>query len=421
LLHVMALLALVSAGLNFRWWRQHARSRSAAVAGSVGLLVGGRAVRPAVDPLALQVEQQRRGVAAHPDDDAARLAFARLLFLTRRFPDAEEQLRLLKRRQPQRAEINYWLSLVQKQNGELDAALRSSQQALRRDPHRELFREGLGEIYLAQGRSEEAAGTFDACLKQQPDSYAALMGKARAMEQLYEAKLPVAIPEIVSPVRKAVQLQPRNPWGVTVLARMSFAYLQQFEAAERLARQALQLDPRQAEPYLILVEIYLDNPTPDSAAKAVVCARQAERLDPHNPQPLYLLGRALLRQNDLPGAIDAFEQSTRIQWMPEAVYQLSLAYARAGHMEKARHYSRLYDSWSQFTERRKLLLALLQHRPGDVGLHAQLAELYLAQGATEPARNWLRKGLQLRPRDPTLRRLLARAAGRGERMNTNTP
>ena len=153
-------------------------------------------------------------------------------------------------------------------------------------------------------------------------------------------------------------------------------------------------------------------------AKAVACARQAARLDPHNPQPLYLLGRALLRQNDLPGAIDAFEQSTRIQLMPEAVYQLSLAYARAGRMDQARHYSRLYDSWSQFTERRKLLLALLQHRPRDIGLHAQLAELYLAQGALDPARNWLRKGLQLRPQDPTLRSLLARVEARQKRTDT---
>ncbi len=366
----------------------------------------------------LQVEQQRRWVAAHPDDVSARLALARFLFITHHFPEAEEQLLLLQRRQPHRAPIDYWLSLVQKQNGQLDAALRSIQEARRLDPQNEVFREALGEIYLAQGRSEEAASTFDACLKQRPDAYAALLGKARAMEQLYEAKLPVAIPEIVTPVRKAVQLQPRNPWGVTVLARMSFAYLQQFDQAERLANQAIRLDPRQAEPYLILVEIYLDNPTPDSAAKAVACARQAARLDPHNPQPLYLLGRALLRQNDLPGAIDAFEQSTRIQLMPEAVYQLSLAYARAGRMDQARHYSRLYDSWSQFTERRKLLLALLQHRPRDIGLHAQLAELYLAQGALDPARNWLRKGLQLRPQDPTLRSLLARVEARQKRTDT---
>lgn len=346
-------------------------------------------------------------MAAHPDDDGARMAVARLLFITRHFPEAEEQLLALDRREPRHAEIYYWLSLVQKQSGRLDAALRSITRARQLAPRNELFGEAAGEVYLTQGRSEEAASTFDACLKQRPDSYNALMGKARAMEQLYEAKRPVAIPEIVAPVRKAVQLQPQNPWGVTVLARMTFAYLQQFDSAERLANQAIRLDPRQAEPYLILVEIYLDNPRPGSAEKAAAGARQAARLDPHNPQPLYLLGRALLRQNDLPGAIDAFEQSTRIQLMPEAVYQLSLAYARAGKMEQARHYSRLYDSWSQFTERRKLLLSLLQHRPQDIALHAQLAQLYLAQGALEPARNWLRKGLQLRPQDPALRHLLA--------------
>jgi len=234
------------------------------------------------------------------------------------------------------------------------------------------------------------------------------MGKARAMEQLYEAKLPVAIPELVEPVDKAVRLQPQNPWGVTMLARMKFAYLQQFEQAERLANRAIQLDPNQAEPYLILVEIYLNNPSPGNGEKAVACARQAARLDPHRPQPLYLLGRILLRQNDLRGAIDALERSTRIQMMPEAVYQLSLAYARAGNLEQARHYSWLYDSWNRFIERRKLLLAMLQHRPRDIELHTQLAELYLAAGATEPARNWVRKGLQLRPRDPRLQHLLAR-------------
>jgi cytochrome c-type biogenesis protein CcmH/NrfG len=303
----------------------------------------------------------------------------------------------------------------------LDAALASIQRARRLDPRSELYREGLGEIYLARGRSEDAAGAFDACLKQQPDSYAALMGKARAMEQLYTAKLPVAIPEMVTPVQKAVRLQPNNPWGVTVLARMSFAYLQQFGEAERLASQAIQLDPQPVEPYLILVEVYLADPSPARTEKAVAAARLAARLDPHSPQPLYLLGRALLRQNDLAGAIAALEQSTRIQLMPEAVYQLSLADARAGKMEAARHYSRLYDSWSRFTERRKLLLALLKHRPLDVQLHAQLAELYLAQGAAEPARNWLRKGLQLQPEDPHLLSLLTRVEAQGHSdINTKT-
>src|SRR5262249_51088056 len=234
-------LALVSAGVNLRWWRQARAQRAARTEAASG----GRVVDPAPDLLAAQVEQARQWTAAHPDDDPARLALARLLFLARHFQEAEEQLGVLKARQPRRPEIDYWLSLVRKESGQLDAALTSIQRARRLDPRSELFHEQLGEIYLAQGRSEEAASAFDACLKRKPDSYAALMGKARAMEQLYEAKLPVAIPEIVTPVRKAVRLQPQNPWGVTVLARMSFAYLQQFEEAERLANQAIRLDPRQ--------------------------------------------------------------------------------------------------------------------------------------------------------------------------------
>jgi tetratricopeptide (TPR) repeat protein len=401
----MAVLALISAGVNFHWWRAraHRGARTEAAAS------GGRVVDPAPAFLALQVKQAREYTAAHPEDDSARLSLARVLFLARRFSEAGEQLVLLKARQPRRPEIDYWLSLVQKQSGQWDAALASIQRARRLDPRSELFREQLGEIYLLQGRSAEAAGTFDACLRQKPDAYAALMGKAQAMEQLYQEKLPVAIPEMVTPVRKAVRLQPQNPWGVTVLARMSFAYLQQFAEAEQWANQAIQLDPQKAEPYLILVEIYLADPARAGAEKAVACARQAARLDPHNPEPLYLLGRTLLRQDDLAGAIDALERSTRIKLMPEAVYQLSLAYARAGKPEQARHYSRLYDSWARFSERRKLLLTLLEHRPQDVQLYAQLAELYLAQGAPDPARNWLRRGLQLRPDDLRLRRLLVRA------------
>ena len=342
-LRLLAALALVSAGVNVRWWL-HGRSGRGQGGGLTASAVGSQSTRLAPDPPVSQLEQARQWTAAHPEDDASRMALARLLFITRRFPEAEEQLLVLRSRQPRRAPIDYWLSLVQKQRGRLDAALRSVRRARQLEPRNELFGEALGEIYLAQGRSEEAATAFDACLKQQPGSYNALMGKGRAMEQLYEAKRPVAIPEIVAPVQEAVRIQPQNPWGVTVLARMTFAYLQQFAPAAQLANQAIRLDPSQAEPYLILVEVYLASPTPGSAGKAVACAQQAARLDSHNPQPLYLLGRALLRQNDLPGAIDAFEQSTRIQLMPEAVYQLSLAYARAGRMEQARHYSRLYDS-----------------------------------------------------------------------------
>lgn len=428
LLRAMVLLALVSAGVNYRRWVTHRGLRTpdrgpSSWDGSPRSVVGGQLPHPITetrgpDALGPQIEQQWQWTAAHPDDAAGRLALARLLFTASRFPEAEAQLSRVRKQRPRSAEIPYWLSLVQKQSGKLDAALQSALQASKLDPRSGTFREWLGEVYLAQGRSQEAASTFDACLKREPESYAALMGKARAMEQLYEAKLPVPIPQIVTPVEKAVRLQPQNPLGVTMLARMVFAYLQQFERAKQLANEAIRLDPDQAEPYLILVEISLNDPTPANTAQAVGWARQAARLDPNSPVPLYLLGRALLRQNDLPGAIAALERATQVQMMPEAVYQLSLAHARAGNTERAAHYSQLYQSWNRFVERRKLLLALLQHRPGDVTLHAQLAELYLAHGAREPARNWIRKGLQLRPQDTRLRGLLARVAERSQGVLT---
>jgi predicted Zn-dependent protease len=337
-----------------------------------------------------------------------RLTAARELFLARCYGEADAHLAILLAAEPRRAELHYWRSLVRKQSGQLDAALASIERARALEPENPAFREQQGEIYLAQGRSEEAADAFDAALKRRPGSFAALMGKSRAMEQMYEAKLPVTIPEIVNPVEEAVRLQPHNPEGVRTLARMCFGYLQQFSRAEQLARQAAALGPDDATPHMILAEVYLNSREPESDEKAVAAAREAVRRDDRRPEPLYLLGRALLRRNDLSGAIEALERSTRIQLMPQAVYQLSLAHARAGNAERAAHYSRLYDSWNRFSERRKALLALYRHRPDDVRIHAQLAELYLAHGARDPARNWARRGLRLRPDDPRLRRVLAR-------------
>lgn len=411
LLAVMLVLGAVSAMVNLGPWRRATSPGAPAAASQEVPAAAGAAgaVHRSLAPSPL-LEQYRRWLVAHPEDAAVRLALARELFVAGRFAEAEVELSILQAREPRRAELYYWRALVQKESGRPEAALGSIRQAQRLDPENPAFQEQLGEIYLALGRSEEAAETFDVCLKRNPESYAALIGKARAMEQMYEAKLPVTIPSIVEPVEKAVRLRPHSPQGVTMLARMSFAYLQQFDRAETLARQAMELDPHAAAPYLILVEVYLNRPEPESAAKAVEAAREAVKRDPNRAEPLYVLGRALLRQNDLQGAIAALERSTEILLMPQAVYQLSLAYARAGNTERAQQYSRLYDSWNRFAEQRKTLLALLQHRPSDVAIYAKLAELYLDAGAREPARNWARKGLKLRPDDARLRRILSRAS-----------
>jgi tetratricopeptide (TPR) repeat protein len=233
------------------------------------------------------------------------------------------------------------------------------------------------------------------------------MGKARAYEQLYISRDPVGLSQMTQPVEKAVRLEPNNPWGVVTLARMTFNYLARPDPAEKLALRAAELNPHDPEPYIILSEIALYRPsTPETLRKAGFYAYQAAQRDPRDWRPPYELGRALLRQNEPVEAAQLLERSVAIQPMPEAIYQLSLAYGRAGNTERARYYGGIYQRWNDFMERRKALLAEVQREPGHPDHYYRLAELYLKADAPEPAENWLKKARVLDPKDARYDRLV---------------
>lgn len=385
------------------WWKRSRQPRPSAMAQSLP------APATLSVPLDAQMEakQKEQYLAQNPDDVAVRQELARLYFIHQNFPKAIEHLLILKERQPRNAALRVRLAMAYKQINQLDEALTSVQQALSLAPHNTTAREVLGDIYLAQGRSEDALREFDRCLQQNPKSYNAWMGKARGLEQLYIARRPIATKDIVQPVKEAVKLQPNNPKGLSTLARMTFVYLAQLNEAEKLARRALQIDPTLAEPYLVLVEIFLNKPTPDHLNEAEQLAKKAAELDPTRPEAYYLLGRVQMRQNKLREAVASLERSMQVESMPETVYMLSLAYARVGEVEKARQYKDIYKRWNAFMEKRKVLLGELQHKPQDVNLYCRLAELYLSTGDLVPAENWLRKAQKLQKDHPRVRALIA--------------
>jgi predicted Zn-dependent protease len=171
--------------------------------------------------------------------------------------------------------------------------------------------------------------------------------------------------------------------------------------------RAAALNPRDAEPYLILAEISLYRPaTPENLKQAGLYALEAARRDPRDWRPPYQLGRALLKQNEPAEAAKLLEQSVKMQATPEAVYQLSLAYGRAGNAERAKHYGEIYQRWSSFTERRKVLLGDVQREPRQVDHYYRLATLYLNAHAPDPAENWLNKAQALKKDDPRFDRLI---------------
>jgi tetratricopeptide (TPR) repeat protein len=360
-------------------------------------------------PLEAQIEAQQKEqyLAQHPDDVPTRQSLARLYFIHRNFPGAIKHLLVLKERQPREAAVCTRLAMAYQQINQLDAAIASAQQALALSPQDTAARTLLGDLYLAQGRSEDALREFDQVIRQNPQSYNAWMGKARSLEQLYIARRPIVTTDIVQPVKQAVKLQPNNPRALSTLARMTFVYLAQLDEAEKIARRALQIDPNFADPYLILVEISLNKPTSAPLNEAEKLAEKAAELDPSRPEPFYLLGRVQMRQNKLREAIKSLERSMQIESMPETIYMLSLAYARTGEVEKARHYKDIYKRWNAFMEKRKILLGELQHKPQDVNVYCRLAELYLSTGDLEPAENWLLKAQKLQKKHPRVRELMA--------------
>jgi tetratricopeptide (TPR) repeat protein len=399
LLLLAAGLAGIAAASNFAYWRRISAGRPMPAGGATGAATSLHSV---------EITRLRQHLVQAPTDTAARFRLAELHFAQQEYPAALAELEILRRAEPDNPEVHLRRAMVQKYAGDLRDAEEAIRRALALRPEDATTREWQGEVYLAQGRFDEALSVFNRCLKRDPDSYFALMGKARALEQRFLWRLPVGLSEMTTPVEKAVRLQPDNPWGVVTLARMTFNYMARPDPAEKLALRAAELAPHDAEPYLILAEIALYRPaTPENLKQAGLHALQAAQRDPRDWRPPYQLGRALLKQNEPAEAAKLLEQSVKMQATPEAVYQLSLAYARSGNPERAKEYGRIYQQWNDFMERRKALLGDVQREPRQVDHYYRLATLYVKANAPDPAENWLKKAQALKKGDPRFDRLMA--------------
>jgi cytochrome c-type biogenesis protein CcmH/NrfG len=402
LVAIAAALAVVAGLTNYSYWRR----------------VSSRASRPAQPPLANvpqrlapdrpgQIVTLAQHLARQPQDTPARFQLAELYFKVQDYPRSMAELRVLERLRPKDSEVFLHQAVVLKYDGKPALAEKAVRRALALKPQHLRAREWLGEIYLDQQRYHQALEVFRQCLKSQPDSYFALLGKGRALEQLLLSRHPIPVSDVVQPVEKAVRLNPNHPEGVTTLARMKFAYLEGSEEAERLALRAVELDPSNARPHLILAQIYLSRPpTPENLRRVGEYAYEAGRRDLQDPRPPYLLGRVFLQQNDVGRAIKALERSLVLGPMPEAVSQLSVAYRRAGSEERASHYAEVYQRYADLMARRNALLGAREREPREVRHTYALAELYLEARQPDTAAFWLKEAQLLRKRDPVYDRLM---------------
>lgn len=353
-----------------------------------------------------------RQLQANPQDRTARYRLAQRHFQSRDYAGALRELDLIEKESPRDPEVHLRKAVVLKYGGKPEAAERESRRALALQPGYGLAEVLLGEILLDQHRNEDALRVFERRLKRDPESTGALMGKGRALEQLFRAQQPVGVAEVLAPVEKAVAQAPNDVEAVRTLARMKLAYQHTekgLDEAERAALSAVMLDPRDAQPYIILAQIYLTRaPTPENLQKVGYYAAQAGALDLRDPRPPYLIGRVALLQNDAARAVRALELSLQLGPLPETVTQLAAAHRRAGNRERADHYARIYQEYSRRLARRDALLAARVREPDEVRHYHDLARLYLEAGQPDLAAAWLERARSVQPRDEVRDALLAR-------------
>jgi tetratricopeptide (TPR) repeat protein len=407
-LQALGTAAMVLAGVagvtNYAYWRRHS-SRQSAVA---------RPPTASIPPWPADARPQQirlltEHLAQHPHNADARFQLAELYFKLQDYPRSLVELRTLERDRPNDPNVFLRQAVVLKYSGQPDRAEKAVRRALALSPRYEPAWEWLGEIYLDQERYRQALECFNRCLQSRPDSYSRLLGKGRALEQLLVSRHPIPISAVIQPVEKAVQLAPSEPEGLATLARMTFAYRQQPDEAERLALRAAELDRLSARPYNILAQIALSRaPTPENLRRAGEYAYEAGRRDLHDPRPPYFVGRVLLQQNDIPRAVKALERSIELGPMPEAVSQLAVAYRRAGNVGQASHYAEIYQRYTDLMGRRNALLAARERQPSEARHDYALAELYLEAGQPDTAEYWAKEARRVKPRDPHGDPLMAR-------------
>ncbi|MHC4512463.1 MAG: O-linked N-acetylglucosamine transferase family protein [Planctomycetota bacterium] len=187
----------------------------------------------------------------------------------------------------------------------------------------------------------------------------------------------------------------------------------ELEAAERLYRQILDVDPDHFDAlHLAGLVAYRRG----RFGEAVELITRAVGVNPNNAEACYRLGNAVVRQGDLEQAIGWYERAVQLQPdYPEACYNLGTAMTQLDRTDEAiRWYERAIESKAAYPEacfnlgnavsrQGRLQEAVewyrkaLQINPELTAVHNNLANMLMEQGELEGAINHYRQALELEP------------------------
>lgn len=171
---------------------------------------------------------------------------------------------------------------------------------------------------------------------------------------------------------------PNNPDALHLLGVLSFQCGNPSQAAELIGR-AVSLNPKVAEYYINLAEVYRALGQP---YRSVIICRSAIRLHPDNPRAYSILGSALLANGDAASSLDAFHEALRLK--PD----YAMAHNNLG--SAYRHLKQEADALVHFRQAISIDPALVEAR-------SNLGQLLLETNDLEGALIHCQEAVRLRP------------------------
>ncbi len=304
----------------------------------------------------------------------------------------------------------------------------------------------LGELLMEQGKLEEAGSEFRAALEANGDDARAHLGLARVESQTNDPK--AALPQL-----ERAAADPHARKAALLLRSEVHQRLGDADAAERDLQAADALpddapwpDPlvqeaaEQATGQLVRLTHANELLREDRAPQAVALLHDILLDYPDSAQAWFLLGKGLIRVNDLAAAEAALRRATRIAPAdPEyhydlgtVLFQLRQSASAAECFRKAtqlkpdfaRAYYNLGHCLKQQGDRdgaRKAFGDAIRCQPRLAEAHANLGELLAEDGRTEEALTQLRQAVQWGPNDANARRLLEELQKRVAAPGPGTP
>jgi tetratricopeptide (TPR) repeat protein len=274
------------------------------------------------------------------------------------------------------AKAHYALGSVYAHLGSYDAASRELVRTIQLQPDNVQARIDLGNLLMAQGATDAAAQQANAALALQPnnaDLHALLSSIAFNKRDMTKA---------TTEIQHAIELAPDRSMFRDDLAILQMRDPNSSAEAESNLKKAIELDPKSAQPYLLLGTYYAQNNRLPEAEQSI---RNAVAADPQSVPARVDLAHVLLKEGETSKAEQVLGQASKdLSKDPKGLRLLADYYSETGQTDKAAaEFATLASSHPKDISLQKAYLRALLQEQNYTTAH-DVAERLMKQNAKDP-------------------------------------